>query len=145
MNQGPEGRPVRLWVVVLMNVLDGLLSLFALAFLTMLSSIPEALRPDVISSLIAIALSGLLVISSILALLGKPRAGFLMLIIAVLFHGTLAVQNFLMLARPHELLGEGADTKLIANVVRSALEIAINCWALLSSKTREYFARQTPG
>ena len=61
-----------------------------------------------------------------------------MLAAALAFYGSILVQNAIILGQVQDSLVPA--NKLIANVVRSGLEIAINLWALLSAKTRSYFS-----
>jgi hypothetical protein len=60
-----------------------------------------------------------------------------MLIAALVFYGSILLQNAYILGQAQDSIVPA--NKLLATVVRSGLEIAINLWALLSSKTRRYF------
>ncbi|HJR72936.1 MAG TPA: hypothetical protein VJ806_04780 [Luteimonas sp.] len=121
-----------------MNILVGLISLTALVFISTSSRVPDAARFDAGTATLAAFTAGLLVVSSVLALLGKPRGRWLMLAAALAFYGSILVQNAIILGQVQDSLVPA--NKLIANVVRSGLEIAINLWALLSAKTRSYFS-----
>jgi hypothetical protein len=120
-----------------MNILVGLISLTALVFISTSSRVPDAVRLDGGTAALAAFTAGLLIASSVLALLGKPRGRWLMLAAALAFYGSILVQNAYILGQVHDSLVP--NHKLIANVVRSGLEIAINLWALLSAKTSRYF------
>jgi len=130
-------RPKRLWLAALMNILVGLISLTALVFISTSSRVPEAARLGGGTAALAAFTAGFLIVSSVLALLGKPRGRWLMLAAALAFYGSILVQNAYILGQVQDSLVPA--NKLIANVVRSGLEIAINLWALLSAKTRRYF------
>ncbi len=88
----------------------------------------------------AIITASFLIISSALALLGKPRWRHLMLLAALAFYGSILVQNALLLAQSQGSLVPAS--KLTSHVFRSGLEIAINLWALLSLRTKQYFNRE---
>lgn len=139
MIEAVRKRPVRLWVAAVMNVLIGLLSLAFLAFLATSARVPAALHPVVAALVWAVCTAGFLIVASIVALLGKPYGRYAMLLAAVVFYGVLIAQNVVTLSGPHAALGQTAGAKLTANLVRTSLELAINLWALLSLKTREYF------
>ena len=136
-------RPLRLWIAALLNIAAALaaalLSLALLAFLATSSRVPEASRPSVLTAVVPALLSGLLVLTTIWAMLGRRHGGVLMLLAAVAFYGLLVTQNVLLLGQPHDALGPNANINLTTNAVRGALAIAINGWALLSAKTRRYF------
>jgi hypothetical protein len=122
-----------------MNVLVGLISLGFLAFLATSARVPAALHPGVATLAWAVCTAGFLIVASLVALLGKPYGRYIMLLAAVVFYGVLMAQNVVALSGPYAALGQGVGTKLTANLVRTSLELAINFWALLSLKTREYF------
>lgn len=132
-----SGRPKRLWVAVIMNIVVGLAGLFLIAFISLSSSVPEDARPDAGSVVLAVATAGFLVISSTLALLGKWRWGRLMLVAALLYYGIILVQNAYLLVQAQGALIPAQ--KVTANVVRSGLEIAINMWAILTARGRAFF------
>jgi len=120
-----------------MNIVVGLAGLFLIAFISLSSTVPEDLRPDAGGAVFAVATAGFLIISSVLALLGKWRWGRLMLAAALLYYGIVLVQNVCLLVQ-----AQGAAIpvpKATANVVRSALEIAINVWATLTARGRAFF------
>jgi hypothetical protein len=120
-----------------MNILVGLTSLVALVFISTSARVPDAVRLGGGTAALAAFAAGLLVVSSVLALMGKPRGRQLMLAAALAFYGSILVQNAYILAQTQDSIVPA--NKLIANTVRSGLEIAINLWALLSVKTRRYF------
>ena len=140
MTEMPRKRPKRLWVAALMNISLGVLALFTLGYVSTSSNVPSVIRPSGFTTAIAISTAGFLIVSSASALLGKSFGRQLMLAAALLFYGILVAQNANMLAQPHEWLGPSANTKLTASVIRGCFEILINVWALLSAKTRGYFA-----
>lgn len=134
----PPKRPLRLWIVALMNVLVGLLSLAVVVFMTLSSRVPAALQLTPGSAVFAAAAGLFLVASSALALYGDPRAPRWMLIAAGAFYGPIIAQNALLLMAGHP---DGVPTqKLAANVFRNSLELWLNFWALRSASTRRFFA-----
>jgi len=122
-----------------MNIVVGFMSLATLVFLSTSTRVPEIVRPDGVAAVIAASTASFMIFSSVMALVGKPMGRHLMLVSALIFYGMLVFQNAILVVQPDDGLGPQAGTKLIANVVRSSLEIAINVWALLSAKTRRYF------
>jgi hypothetical protein len=137
MSEPRVKRPKRLWVAALINVLVGVTSLVALVFISTSARVPDAARLGGVTAVFAAFASCFLVVSSVLALMGKPLGRQLMLAAALTFYGSIMVQNALILTHAQNSLVPA--NKLFANVVRSGLEIAINLWALLSLKTRRYF------
>jgi len=120
-----------------MNALVGLLSLTAVVFITTSTEVPDALRPGAVSAAFSGFTAGFLVVSSVLALLGKPRSLWLALAAALIHYGMIAGQNvYFLFALDGDLV---PASKLTANAVRSGIEIAINLWGLLSAKSRAYF------
>jgi hypothetical protein len=144
VTESASKRPKRLWLAALMNIVLGVFALFTLGYIALSSNVPAAVRPSAYTVVLAITTATLMVASSVLALFGKPRSPYFMLVGALLFYGILAAQNAVMLYEPHAWLGPEAGTKLAANVVRSGLEILINVWALLTAKTRTFFAVAAP-
>ncbi|MBP3984601.1 hypothetical protein J5837_09245, partial [Pseudoxanthomonas helianthi] len=132
-------RPKRLWVASLMNILVGCLSLAMLIFVTTSSRVATVQLSAGTAAMAAVT-AGFLVVSSVMALLGKPRWRRLMLLGALAFYGSVMVQSALLLAQAQDSLVPAS--KLISHVIRSGLELAINLWALLSLKTRQYFGRE---
>ena len=132
-------RPIRLWVAAIMNIVIGLLSLFLLVFLAASPRVPETMRPATATIALAVATASFLVVASSVALLGKNRWNYLMLVAALAFYGLLITQNIVALRGSYAELGQDAGAKLLANVARTGLELVINFWALLSLKTRMYF------
>jgi hypothetical protein len=127
-----------------MNIVLGAFALFTLGYIAFSSNVPVVVRPSAYTALLAVTTATLLVSSSVLALLGKPRSPYFMLASALLFYGILVAQNAVMLYGPHDWLGPEAGTKLTASVVRGCIEILINVWALLTAKTRSFFAVAAP-
>lgn len=140
---GPRlGRPKRLWVAAVMNIAIGLLGLFFVAFLSLSSRVPDDARLGTGSVFIAIVTASFLVVSSVLALLGRRRWDRLMLCAALFYYGGILVQNAYLLAHAQDLIVP--TQRIVANVVRSGIETAINLWAVLSAKTRIFFRGATP-
>lgn len=134
-------RPKRLWAAALMNIAIALLSLTMLTLIIARPELHERMGTSSAGLALAVFLGVALIASSALALLGKPWARWLMLAAAAVYYGTLVVQNLQLMSTPD--LAEPFRQKLVTNIGRSLLELAINAWALLSWKTRRYF-NQSP-
>ena len=139
-------RPKRLWVAAIMNILVAAISVAAVAFLLLSSNpnIPESVKPGPSAALFALGTSGFLIVSSVLALLRVKFSRWLMLAAALIFFGILGFQSLALLVSSGASLPAGATPKLWANVIRNALEIAINAWALLSAKASTFFMGNRP-
>ena len=139
-------RPKRLWVAAIGNIFVASISVAVVTFLLLSSNpnIPEILRPGLSTTLLALSTSGLLIVASVLALFRVPFGRWLMLAAAVIFFGVLGFQSLLPLVSSGASLPSYATPKLWANVIRNALEIAINAWALLSAKTAAFFLGNRP-
>ena len=139
MGTSERKRPKRLWVAAILNFLVGVLAIGLVAFLFMSSRVPVALRPSGVAAVFAVGAPCFLIVASAIALLGKPYGRYLLLAAALVFFGTLTVQNVLLIGSANNALGHGAASKVVANAVRASIELAINLWALLSTKTSQYF------
>jgi amino acid transporter len=139
-------RPRRLWVAAIMNILVAIISVAAVAFLLLSSNpnIPDSVKLGPPAALFALGTAGFLIVSSVLALFRVKFSRWLMLAAALIFFGILALQSLAFLVSSGASLPAGATPKLWANVIRNALEIAINAWALLSAKTSTFFAGSRP-
>ena len=139
-------RPKRLWAAAIMNILVATISVATVAFLLLSSNpnIPESVRPGLSTTLLALGTAGLLILASVLALLRVQFARWLMLAAALIFFGILGFQSLALLVSSGPSLPAEATPKLWANVIRNALEIAINVWALLSAKTAAFFLGRRP-
>jgi len=146
MTASATSRPKRLWVAAILNIFGATISILGVTYLLFSSNpnIPESLRPGLSTVLLALGTSGLLIISSVLALLRVQFARWLMLAAAFIFFGILVFQNLSLLVSSGSTLPSGATPKLWANVIRSTSEIAINVWALLSLKTAAFFLGSRP-
>ncbi|WP_313915095.1 hypothetical protein [Tahibacter sp.] len=120
-----------------MNIILGTLSLAAVAFLSLSPQIPDAFRTGVGNTVVFALSTGLLIAWSVLALMGKPWARYLMLAAALLFYGGILIQNIQIYRSAAD--AHLATAPLIAQVAAGVIEIVINLWALLSAKTRRYF------
>jgi hypothetical protein len=129
-----------------MNILVAAISVAAVAFLSLSSNpnIPESVRPGLLTTLLALGTAGLLIVASVLALLRKQFARWLMLVAALIFFGILGFQSLVVLISPTAPISAEAAPKLWINVIRNALEIAINVWALLSAKAITFFSGASP-
>jgi hypothetical protein len=140
---GLPRRPKRLIVVVIMDVVLALFSLVALVFLLNSSQVPAEVVPSgwnaAFSTLVAFAL----IVSSVLALMGFPRARWIALIMALTFFGLIWLHSLLAALDPEGVIGlvptDRELRKLWAGVVRASVEISLNLWVFLSAKTRMFF------
>ena len=140
---GLPKRPKRLVVVVMMNVVLGLFSIVSMVFLLNSSQVPAEVVPSgwnaAFSTLVAFAL----IVSSVLALTGLPRARWIALIMALTFFGLIWLHSLLAALDPEGVIGavptDRESRKLWAGVVRASIEISLNLWVFLSTKTRVFF------
>ena len=140
---GMRKRPKRLVVVAIMNMVLALFSIVALVFLLRSSVVPAEIVPSgwnaAFSALVAFAL----IVSSVLALMGFPRARWIALIIALTFFGLIWIHGLLAALDPEGVIGavptDRESRKLWAGVVRSSIEIGLNLWVFLSAKTKALF------
>jgi len=139
MDTSARKRPKRLWVAAVLNMLVGVLAIGLIVFLLASTRVPVALRPGGVVAVSALGAPSFLIVASVIALLGKPYGRYLMLLAALVFFGTLIIQNVQLIGSANSALGQGTAPKVIANAVRASFELTINLWALLSSKTRQYF------
>jgi hypothetical protein len=139
-------RPKRLWVVTTLNVAIGIFGIVAVGFLLTSSKIPAELVPAKWSALSSIFIAATLIGSSVLALLGFRHARWVALVTAVAYFGTILIQNLLIFLHPEATFGHSISDRdsrmFLASVIRSAIEIGINVWGYLSSKTGSFFRRE---
>ena len=132
--------PKRLWLAAIMNILIGLLGVAVLVFLARDSDVATKIRLDSLSIFLGAALAVTLISASIFALLGKRNCHYIMLGVAALYFGLVIFQNVSLLSKASALFNEDGEIRLWSNIVRTGLELALNCWAVLSGKTRAFFA-----
>jgi hypothetical protein len=140
---GMRKRPKRLVVVAIMNMVLALFSIVALVFLLRSSVVPAEIVPSgwnaAFSALVAFAL----IVSSVLALMGFPRARWIALIMALTFFGLIWLHSLLAALDPEGVIGavptDRESRKLWAGVVRTSIEIGLNLWVFLSAKTKAFF------
>jgi hypothetical protein len=132
-----RSRPKRLWLAVILNLLIASLSIVTALFVSLSQRVPGDLRPGALGLVTSLGFSGFLVVASVAALLGRPWARVAMLGGALAFWGTIILQNLLLLVQDGSELVP--TQKLVANIVRSAIDIAINVWALTSARTIQFF------
>lgn len=138
MTTAQPQRPKRLWLAALISILTASLSLIAALYLALSDQVPEAVRLTPTNLAIVVVAIGLLIVSSVFALMRRPWARWLMLAMALLFYGSIVIQNLLLYP---EFRDAGEPVRpLVANVVRNSISIAITLWALLSAKTHAFFA-----
>lgn len=134
-------RPGRLWVATILNILIGLLMAGFLVFLFVSDRVPDAAKPQATVAVAGGLLACLLVFYSVLALIGRSQARRAVLLVATLYFGSIIAQNALPLIG---VLDSILPTrKLAANVVRNAISLGINWWALTSSITMAFFASRS--
>lgn len=137
MSELQTRRPKRLWVAALMNIAVGLMAMVFVVFFSLSSRVPDEARLGTGSIVFAVITTSLLIVSSVLALFGKRRWDRIMLSAALVYYGSVLAQNASLLVQSEELIIP--VQKVVANVARSGIEIAINLWAILSAKTRFFF------
>ena len=140
---GMPRRPKRLVVITIMNAVLALFSIVAVVFLLNSSQVPDEVVPSgwnaAFSTLVAFAL----IVSSVLALMGFPRARWIALIMALTFFGLIWLHSLLAALDPEGVIGlvptDRELRKLWAGVVRASTEIGLNLWVFLSAKTKVFF------
>lgn len=136
-------RPKRLWVICGLNTFSAGISLVGLALLLTSNKVPAVLVPGSRTIIVTCALSALLVASSILAFRRAPHSRWLTFVAAILFFGTLVLQQMAALSLYGDKLTEHQRLSALAGCTRSVVEIALNAWALFSAKTARYFASRS--
>jgi len=136
-------RPKRLWVVVLVNVAVGSLSLSIDGFL--LAKLPPVAGKAglLLAYVPGVLLRGALITSSISAFFGHGRSRWVALGTAILFFGVNLIQSLWFYYQPRP--GLTLDTAWLASsVVNNSLAIVLNLWAFLSEKTEDFFDAAGP-
>ena len=129
-------RPKRLWVVVLVNVAAGILTLAALGYL-FAKALPVA--GTVILTLVSnVLICSVLITSSIFAFFGYGRSRWIALGTAILFFGIHLIQSLWFYYQPSPALPLDMPS-LASSVERNSLGIVLNLWAFLSDKTEAFF------
>lgn len=134
-------RPKRLWLVVLVNVAAGSLTLAAAGYL-FVKVLPGAgaMTAGIVPSVL---LGGVLITSSILALLGRRPSRWVALGSATLFFGFHSIESLWLYYHPSPALP--LDTaSLASSVERNLLGLVLNLWAFLSDKTEAFFDAAGP-
>jgi hypothetical protein len=129
-------------VATLLNIFIGVLAAGFLIFLFISERVPEGAKPGAFDAVSGGLFACLLVFFSVLALAGYGQARRAVLIVASLYFGTIIVQNALPLLGVFDSIVP--TRKLAANVVRNAISLSINWWALTSSITLAFFASRSP-
>lgn len=138
MNSVPTSRrPGRLWAAAILNVFIGLLAMGILVFLATSDRIPDEARPGAVGVASGGILAVLLVSYSVLALVGRSRARSTLLVIATLYFGSIILQNALPLVGLDDSIVP--PRKLVTNVIRNAISLGVNWWALTSGVTIAFF------
>lgn len=134
-------RPGRLWVATILNILTGLLAVGFLIFLFASERVPDGAKPGASDAALGGLLACLLLLFSVLALVGRSQARRAVLLVATLYFGSIIVQNAMPLLGMSDSLVP--TRKLTANVVRNAISLSLNWWALTSSITVAFFASRS--
>jgi hypothetical protein len=126
-----------------MNVVLALFSIVALAFMLTSSKVPAEIVPSHWSAAFSVLIAVAMIVSSVLALLGFPRARWIALAMALIFFGIIWLHSLLAALDPEGVMGvvptDRESQKLRAGVVRTSIEIGLNLWVFLSAKTVAFF------
>ena len=126
-----------------MNVMLALFSIVGLAFMLTSSEVPAEMVPSHWSAVFSVLVAVAMIVSSVLAVLGVPRARWIALSIALIFFGIIWLHSLLAALDPEGVIGvvptDGESQKLWAGVVRTSIEIGLNLWVFLSAKTLAFF------
>lgn len=140
MSDPQTKKPRRLNIAALLNIL---LAIFAFGVLYFLAGDPDTQEEIHMDSLVmwtSVILSFLLLISSIAVLFSIQNSHFFMLGAAILFYGAIIYQNASLLQSANIVFNENSHTKLLANITRKSLTLALTIWATMSTSSRAYFA-----
>jgi len=136
-------RPKRLIIIAIMNVVLAVFSIVALTFMLTSSKLPAEIVPSHWSAAFSVLVAAAMIVSSVLALLGVPRARWIALAIALIFFGIIWLHSLLAALDPEGVIGlvptDSELQKLWAGVVRTSIEIGLNLWVFLSAKTVAFF------
>ena len=133
-------RPRRLWVMAGVNVLITSFNIVAVLFLFFSPNVPAAFAKGPISVVSTSALSLVLMISSVYCAIGSRIARNVTIAAAVLFYGVILANHIAVLVDSGSEFPAPALLKLRAGVLRTLIELSITLWAVLSLKSRVYFA-----
>lgn len=131
-------RPKRIWAICAINIFAAGLSLAALAFILISPKVPAEWQADATSVTIGGSLAMFLIISSVLLFFRVRHSHWLTFIAAILFCGTLVVQQAILLGQIGDTLTERQRLKVLGSTTRSVIEIVLNAWVLFSAKTSRY-------
>jgi hypothetical protein len=141
LNSAKLRRPGRLWVAAILNIFIGLLAVGFLIFLFTSERVPDGAKPGTTGTVLGGFLACLLVFYSVLALVGRIEARRAVLLVATVYFGSVILQNALPLLGVVDSI---VPTRtLTANVVRNAISLSLNWWALTSSITLAFFAAKS--
>lgn len=138
-NASVRKRPKRLLVMSIWNMTSALLALSGVIAIWGRPVITSRLGWDSGDLMFGAALATFLLGASLLALLGKKNGHLVMLAAVTIFFGQLIYQNADLIGHAEVVFKEGGEGKVIANIVRSGLQLTLTAWAALSMKTRLYF------
>ena len=131
-------RPKRLWVVVVVNTAVGGLSLAGVLLFA------KALHGAMLIALVPnILLCGVLIVSSVFALLGHGRARWVALGIAIMFFGIRLVQSLWLYYHPSQAQFTNMSS-LASSAANNLLLILLNLWAFLGDKADAFFDAPGP-
>ena len=116
----------------------------ALVFMMTSDRVPVEVRPTGTDAAASGFIAVFLIVSSLLALLGYPKARWPAFGAALIFFGGLLLQSLLLIIHPSDALPEGSSPRLWANVIRNAIEISLNVWVFLSAKVASFLRRAQP-
>jgi|UPI0005BCD797 hypothetical protein len=132
------GRPTRLWVVGVLDIMTGIVAIAGVFLLAYASTVPDSLRPGWETWLVACGSGLFLVIGPVLTLARVPRAQYAMLAAALIFFGMLIWQNAALLFGPGPFDTPSVQIRLAATVFRGCMMIALNLWVTLGQPTRDF-------
>jgi hypothetical protein len=127
-----------------MNIAVATITVVALVFMMTSDRVPVEVRPTATGAAVSGFLAAFLIVSSLLALLGYPKARWPAFSAALIFFGILLLQSLLLIIHPSDALPEGSSPKLWANVIRNAIEISLNIWVFLGAKVAAFLRGADP-
>ncbi len=132
-------RPKRLWVAVGINSLVALAALGFLAFISLGSNVPDEVRPTVAFLIRSSGFAISLLAASMAPLFVTGKWRYLILVVATIYFGMIIYQNMTLIIDSYNAFESKVKIKLITNVIHNSTYLAVNYWAILSTKTKLYF------
>ena len=140
MSLAATKKPRRVNIAALVNILVGIVSFCSIILLVKNPDIDSQIQIDSSRVWIGSVFPGALILSSAWAFFSRRKGHFIMLAVAVIYYGAHIYQSVWVLTYANALFDSRGESMLWAGTIRTSLELSLTAWAVLSSKTRSYFA-----